>query len=700
MDFRLYFLVFFLLLCRHAAAFTTNDPDFQPAWNISTFAATDVGSFIDPQDNTTYVVHANFEPDKPCTVHRFEQGDWEHQQDLFVSGAYGLDLIWFNGKLWLAITPFYAGQTYTLETKVFVWATGSKQFLPQQSIQTIGAYSPTFFVMNNTLHVGVAFNRESPTDFDLTSMIYRLNATEYFLPFQAIDTLGASHFEYLEIDGIAYLFLTQEFDGSSTHVDSVLLHFNGTLFVPRQSLPTMGAMRATHFQIGVFHFLAIANRLSFTGGESDFEIDSDLYLWDRNETQFAFFQALPTLGNNGWVYFTQSGEHFLLPANERDNDGYLVDSILYKWIDVETGFVPIDALPAVGVRAWVHTLIGEMALLASAFYTEGVTTSLLSLIYRDENTLPTTSFSPSESDAPTASMTPTLQPDSSSGESGEYDLYIIIGALAAVALICSLLAACRYYRRKAKEEEDEERQALLAAAERGGKTAARRDVEDATDRAAGKLHSATEDFNAAQARLKHEQEQAAIKAAAAQAALTAAARKNQLQADELSRQNRTIQAESERLVTAAAEAAAASAAAAAYAKQVAREAGRSFEEQVSDALGGGKLELQLSLVAPFADQDDDDDAELPMFPAQKLSPILPYDTPSQERRDGEDDGENDGDDVAGESPITTLSSASSGDLSSGEQSDSDGNEDGDEDADEDGDEDDEEDDDASAPDED
>lgn len=182
---------------------------------------------------------------------------------------------------------------------------------------------------------------------------------------QSIPTSAASRFASFRIGGDTFLAVTNSYDQPPPHYDlsTELYRWNGTQFVPFQSIPTNGAFAVEPFTLGNDHFLAIAEYTA----EGVFEVNSHILKWDG--THFAPFQSILTHGATGWKHFEINGEHYLIVANHATGSaGYIVnvqtDSVLYKWNGNQ--FVAVQNLPTTAARDWEYLEVGQEKFLAVA----------------------------------------------------------------------------------------------------------------------------------------------------------------------------------------------------------------------------------------------------------------------------------------------------------------------------------------------
>ena len=116
------------------------------------------------------------------------------------------------------------------------------------------------------------------------------------------------------------------YDDYTYPLDSAIFQWNGSQFVPFQSIATNDAGKFTFFEIKGQAFLAVAN---YYRGSSHF-INSAIYKWNSNK--FEKYQEILTEGAFSSVAFEINNELFIVFANYYNfKHGHSVNSIVLKW---------------------------------------------------------------------------------------------------------------------------------------------------------------------------------------------------------------------------------------------------------------------------------------------------------------------------------------------------------------------------------
>lgn len=269
-----------------------------------------------------------------------------------------------------------------------------------QKFPTSAARSVEYFTLKGTPYFAVAqFAEDFPNgndgldggNSDITSPIYRWDGKQFKL-FQSLPSHGGRDFTFFQIGNENYLGLANLREGSGpykTDTFSTIYKWEDNKFKPIQNIQTYSAQEWTSFKLNNKTFLAIANYAKKENNEPNFDIDSNIYVWDKN--QFNLFQSLPTHAAFTWNFFKLGNQSFLsvangtgefsdiyqwngdkftlfqqLPSNkardilyfELNNEHYIAlanlesDSVIYKWN--KTKFEPVQTIKGAGGRRFVY----------------------------------------------------------------------------------------------------------------------------------------------------------------------------------------------------------------------------------------------------------------------------------------------------------------------------------------------------------
>ena len=185
-------------------------------------------------------------------------------------------------------------------------------------------------------------------------------------------------------------------------VNGDITHYEGSMRVAYpskpvgelQSIETVGANSWKHFNIGLRHFLVVANYYDGTkSGDAIFDLKSKIYEYDAtlSSEPFQEFQSIDTKGAQEWEHFEINGETYLVVANYQG--GTTQDSIIYKFDKTEdtNPFKVFQTISTSGASDWKYFSIGSGHFLVVANYKKG-TTQDDSIIYKFDKTVDPNQF--------------------------------------------------------------------------------------------------------------------------------------------------------------------------------------------------------------------------------------------------------------------------------------------------------------------
>ena len=253
---------------------------------------------------------------------------------------------------------------------------GTHCFSLYQAIPTNAARDFEPFEIDGVTYLAIA-NEANGSTFNINSKIYKWDVSS-FVEIQAIPTNGAIDWESFVIDGETYLAVANYYDGTTLNIDSKIYKWDGASFVEIQAIPTNGAVEWESFVINGEIYLAVANhgydyRSDFAG-----ITDSKIYKWEG--VSFVEIQAIPTKAAADWESFSINGATYLAVANVQDGSTRNIDSQIYKWDG--TSFVEFQDIPTNGAVDWESfTIDGETYLAVSNWYDDS-THNVDSKIYK------------------------------------------------------------------------------------------------------------------------------------------------------------------------------------------------------------------------------------------------------------------------------------------------------------------------------
>ena len=306
-------------------------------------------------------------------------------QSIPTIGATSWKFFTIRNQSYLAVSNQNNGGVYTLNSQIFRFSNpGSSgtmsNFVLVQNIPTVGAMDWEFFTINNSSYLVVA-NYRNGSNYRMDSQIYRFEPQQYdttgigsFSPFQAIPTVGAYDWEYFSLvddnldkssngsssssssssnDSTAssslgrqhFLVVASNSDGVNLTLNSQIYRFNGTMFVPFQSIPTVAA--------NGWEFFAIARNVNTAGNVGDgseststeiisyylavacysnnYNTYSQIFRYSNTTSTFVLIQAINSTGASNLQFFLFNGRGYLAVANYFNTAlGYTIDSLFFS----------------------------------------------------------------------------------------------------------------------------------------------------------------------------------------------------------------------------------------------------------------------------------------------------------------------------------------------------------------------------------
>eukprot|EP00052_Salpingoeca_macrocollata_P020120 m.168483 g.168483 ORF g.168483 m.168483 type:complete len:227 (-) comp21164_c0_seq1:59-739(-) len=220
-----------------------------------------------------------------------------------------------EGNVYLAVAMIDSGNA---DSVILRW--NGSRFVAFQSIATHGAYDWEWFSIGGDAFLAVA-NHQSGGSSDVDSVVYKWSrTTNGFEMYQRIGTHGAEHIEWFNINGQDFLAIANFYSS-----DSVIYQWQNSLFVPFQTVSNPAhAASWKWFALGRANYLALA----YHHDSTEYNIASRIFQW--NGTLFVPVQSVATQGAENWEWFSINGTNFLAVANSQDNGNYNVDSVVYQ----------------------------------------------------------------------------------------------------------------------------------------------------------------------------------------------------------------------------------------------------------------------------------------------------------------------------------------------------------------------------------
>ncbi|XP_022073744.1 thrombospondin-type laminin G domain and EAR repeat-containing protein [Acanthochromis polyacanthus] len=264
---------------------------------------------------------------------------------------------------------------------IYRWTDGSFQLY--QNISTQEARAWKHFTIDEQIFLVVANLRETEPEL---SVIYRWNQRRRrFIRFQSLETHAAQDWEAFSIHNHSFLVVAnhRRARDSNHNIHSVIYRWNRDtqLFEVNQTLSTSGAYDWEFFSVGPYHFLVVAN--TFDGRTTS--ISSTVYVW--LDGCFQVFQNIPTVGATDWEMFQIDGRFFLAVANSQKVSDhspsiYSINSTVYELNTLTQTFIRFQDILTHSAVDWEFFTVGDEKFLVVANSHDGNSYSLNSVIYR------------------------------------------------------------------------------------------------------------------------------------------------------------------------------------------------------------------------------------------------------------------------------------------------------------------------------
>ena len=320
-------------------------------------------------------------------LYLFVNGKWVFYQYFETHNAEAVEfLIATPSNTPLLVVANKAGTT----SPVYKWDYTSKQFTLHQKISTLKARDVESFEISGVSYLAVANHAKTVglgLDYNINSVIYKWDGSN-FVEYQQIPTKGAIDIEQFKIQQYDLLAVANVLDGSTTRVDSTIYYFdsNTKLFRTLQSIPTIGATDWEYFEVNGNHYLVVANTVAYTKQTtaqtqissilnpttSNTAVHSTIYKLDTAQIQFKPYQEIRTFKASDWEAFKVGCSHYLIVSNSGPDDNDEITSVVYQYQGLEQ-FVPVHSIKLHGAASWELYSDGDEQFLACASNLSGET---------------------------------------------------------------------------------------------------------------------------------------------------------------------------------------------------------------------------------------------------------------------------------------------------------------------------------------
>jgi len=273
---------------------------------------------------------------------------------------------------------------------VYKWDHTTDRFILHQQIATQQARDVEAFEISGVSYLAVAMHAKPVglgLNYNINSVIYKWDGSR-FVEHQQIPTKGAIDFEHFSIQQYDLLAVANVLDGLTTRVDSTIYHFDGRtkLFHSLQSIPTIGATDWEYFEINGDCYLVVANTVAYTKQtstptqlssllnptNSNEAIHSTIYKLDKAQLQFKLYQEIKTFKASDWEAFKVGCSHYLIVSNSGPDESDEITSVVYQYQGLEQ-FVPVHTINLHGAASWELYSDGDEQYLTCASNLSGET---------------------------------------------------------------------------------------------------------------------------------------------------------------------------------------------------------------------------------------------------------------------------------------------------------------------------------------
>ena len=261
---------------------------------------------------------------------------WSLSQEQFVVfqiietfGAHSFEFFEITNEQFLAISNNYDGSSHSINSSIYKW--NSNKFEKIQDIATEGAVNTETFVISNETFIAFANHggwRLSPQNQDsVQSAVFKWSGQQ-FVKLQSFQTYGeVRDVKSFTDNGSTFLAFVIYNNGTQHNINSAIYKWNGSHFVPFQSIPTRGAFGLHPFIMCSQTFLGIANHL-----DDDDRFNTRSVIYRFSQEQFTEDQEILTQGAFDMTSFQYKGHTYLAVANFANNSNKgNINSRLYKW---------------------------------------------------------------------------------------------------------------------------------------------------------------------------------------------------------------------------------------------------------------------------------------------------------------------------------------------------------------------------------
>ena len=171
-------------------------------------------------NNDTYVIVGSFTASDSTKVFKWTGSQFVYFHSLASTNAIQVHSFEANGSALVAIAN-YQSKSGKYDTDSFIYRWNGSSFILHQSLPTHGAHSLRSFCAGNTTYIVVANYRGQHEGYNVRSEVYELRNGK-FVPYQLLETTGASGLITYDHNGQRYLAVSQYRNSTGYNINSLV----------------------------------------------------------------------------------------------------------------------------------------------------------------------------------------------------------------------------------------------------------------------------------------------------------------------------------------------------------------------------------------------------------------------------------------------------------------------------------------------
>ena len=312
--------------------------------------------FTMPGDPEPWVAFASNDGPNPVMRHNDSTQLFDLIQSLPGNGSSGIAAFAIGTTGCLAVANL-DGQSVDL----YQYLSASAQFVLFQALAVQSPQSVEAFTLNNTVYLAVATYQQPGL-----SVVYAYDpGAGMFAVFQNIATLSSFHMRPFTVGARQYLASASYYNTTSMSNDAMSQIFVYSAaqgqFVLFQTLTTQAAVAFTPFVIDGINYLFVSNEGLPT---DNFETLSSLYSWSTEDSVFVPVQSIPTTCAEYAAFFMAGGFAFLAIPSLSDGQSNAIDSYVLQWCNGRF-VIPESAKSSSHLPVVLGATLGVVLLLAA-----------------------------------------------------------------------------------------------------------------------------------------------------------------------------------------------------------------------------------------------------------------------------------------------------------------------------------------------